>query len=120
MHDLVPIANYRTKLEAKMAAGLLDKAGIPCLIQSTEGILHGPLSPGATILVGKTVASHARVVFSGSFYLPTLTGARWLGGHHTHRRSLSVGRMGCAVLELDIGTEGGARTGESTWWTQGG
>ena len=62
MHDPVAIANFRTKLEAEMAAGLLDNAGIPCLIQSTEGILHGPLSPGATILVGETVASHARVV----------------------------------------------------------
>ena len=62
MHDPVAIANFRTKLEAEMAAGLLDNAGIPYLIQSTEGILHGPLSPGATILVGETVASHARVV----------------------------------------------------------
>lgn len=62
MHDLVAIANFRTKLEAEMAAGLLDNAGIPYLIQSTEGILHGPLSPGATILVGETVVSHARVV----------------------------------------------------------
>ena len=62
MHDPVAIANFRTKLEAEMAAGLLDTAGIPYLIQSTEGILHGPLSPGATILVGETAASHARVV----------------------------------------------------------
>lgn len=62
MHDPVAIANFRTKLEAEMAAGLLDNAGIPCLIQSAEGILHGPLSPGATILVGETVVSHARVV----------------------------------------------------------
>ena len=62
MHDPVAIANFRTKLEAEIAAGLLDNAGIPSLIQSTEGILHGPMSPGATILVGETVASHARVV----------------------------------------------------------
>ena len=62
MHDPVAIANFRTKLEAEMAAGLLDNAGIPCLIQSTEGILYGPMSPGATILVGETVAPHARVV----------------------------------------------------------
>ena len=45
-----------------MVAGLLDNAGIPCLIQSTEGILHGPIGPGATILVGETVVSLARVV----------------------------------------------------------
>ena len=62
MHEPVAIANFRTKLEAEMAAGMLDNAGIPCVIQSTEGILHGPISPGATILVGETVASHARVV----------------------------------------------------------
>ncbi len=62
MPDPVAIANFRTKLEAEMAAGLLDNAGIPCLIQSTEGVLYGPMSPGATILVGETVASHARVV----------------------------------------------------------
>jgi hypothetical protein len=62
MHDPVAIANFGSKLEAEMAAGLLDNAGIPCLIQSTEGVLYGPMSPGATILVGETVASHARVV----------------------------------------------------------
>ncbi len=62
MHDPVAIANFRTKLEAEMAAGLLDNAGIPCMIQSTERILYGPMSPGATNLVGQTVASHARVV----------------------------------------------------------
>ncbi len=62
MHDPVAIANFRTKLEAEMAAGLLDNAGIPYLIQSTDGILYGPMSPGATILVGETVAFHARVV----------------------------------------------------------
>ena len=33
MHNPLAIANFRTKLEAEMAAGLLDKAGIPCLIQ---------------------------------------------------------------------------------------
>ncbi len=62
MHDPVAIANFGTKLKAEMAAGLLDNAGIPCLIQSTEGVLYGPMSPGATNLVGQTVASHARVV----------------------------------------------------------
>ncbi len=62
MHDPVAIANFGTKLKAEMAAGLLDNAGVPCLIQFTEGILHGPRGPGATILVGETVVSHARVV----------------------------------------------------------
>ena len=62
MHDPVAIANFRTKLEAEMAAVLLDNTGIPCLIQPTEGILYGPMSPGATIMVGETVAFHARGV----------------------------------------------------------
>ncbi len=45
-----------------MAAGLLNNAGIPCVIQSAEEILYGPMSPGATSLVGEIVASHARAV----------------------------------------------------------
>lgn len=35
-----------------MAAGLLDNAGIPCLIQSTEGILHGARWLGAITPIG--------------------------------------------------------------------
>ena len=56
----VEIANFRTKLEAEIAGGLLESAGIPYVIQHAEGILHGPLSPGATILVSQTVAAQAR------------------------------------------------------------
>ncbi len=62
MSDLVAIANFQTKAEAEMAGGLLDAAGIPFVIQSTEGILHGPINPGATVLVGDAAAAHARAV----------------------------------------------------------
>lgn len=62
MDSPVPIANYRTKAEAEMAGGLLDGAGIPYLIQSTEGILHGPINPGATILVSRSLVAHACAV----------------------------------------------------------
>ena len=62
MSDLVAIANFHTKAEAEMAGGLLDAAGIPFVIQSTEGILHGPINPGATVLVGEGAAPHARAV----------------------------------------------------------
>ena len=62
MHGPVPIANFRTKIEAEMAGTLLDNAGIPYVIQSTEGILHGPINPGATILVSGEAEADARVV----------------------------------------------------------
>ncbi len=62
MDGPVEVANFRTKLEAEIAAGLLESAGIPYLIQSTEGILHGPISPGATILVSESAVAHARAV----------------------------------------------------------
>ncbi len=62
MEGPVQVANFRTKLEAEIAAGLLEGAGIPYIIQSTEGILHGPISPGATILVSESSADHARAV----------------------------------------------------------
>ena len=62
MDGPVEIANFRTKLEAEITGGLLEAAGIPYLIQSTEGILHGPISPGATILVPESAVAHARAV----------------------------------------------------------
>ena len=60
MESPVQIANFRTKLEAEIAGGVLESAGIPYLIQHTEGILHGPLSPGATILVSPHLTERAR------------------------------------------------------------
>lgn len=62
MKNLIKIANYRTKTEAEAAAVLLDNEGIPYLIQSQEGMLYGPLSPGATIYVAPAAAEHAREV----------------------------------------------------------
>ncbi len=66
MKDLVEVANYRTKAEAEAAAVLLKNAGIPSLIQSQEGMLYGPLSPGATIYVAPEAASLAREVLGVS------------------------------------------------------
>ena len=60
MTETVPVANYRTKLEAEFAAGALAAASIPYVIQSMEAILHGPLGPGATILVRAEHAARAR------------------------------------------------------------
>lgn len=62
MQDLVEVANFRTKVEAEAAAVLLKNAGIPYLIQSQEGMLHGPLYPGATIYVPPEAAADARDV----------------------------------------------------------
>jgi len=62
MDGTVAIANYRTKIEAEAAAGVLEAAGIPCIIQSTEGMLHGPINPGASILVSRAVEAEARAV----------------------------------------------------------
>lgn len=59
-NDLVKIANFRTKAEAEIAAGVLENEGIRYLIQSQEGMLHGPLTPGASILVSAEDAEEAR------------------------------------------------------------
>lgn len=59
-NDLVKIANFRTKAEAEIAAGVLENEGIRYLIQSQEGMLYGPLTPGASILVSAEDAEHAR------------------------------------------------------------
>ncbi len=60
MNSPIEIANFRTKLEAEIAGGILESAGIPYLTQHSEGILHGPLSPGAAILVSHHLAVQAR------------------------------------------------------------
>jgi hypothetical protein len=62
MKDAVKLANFRTKTEAEAAAGLLKNAGIPYLIQSAEGMLYGPLFPGATIYVAPELLDDARDV----------------------------------------------------------
>jgi hypothetical protein len=60
MTDTIAIANYRTRLEADVAARLLDAAGIPYVINSDEAMQHGPLSVGATVLVRPADAELAR------------------------------------------------------------
>jgi hypothetical protein len=60
MTDTTAVANYRTRLEADVAARFLEAAGIPCVINSDEAMQHGPLSVGATILVSATDAERAR------------------------------------------------------------
>ena len=62
MGSTVAIANFRTKVEAEIAGAMLRAAGIPYILQSTEGMLHGPINPGASILVSEAVAEHAREV----------------------------------------------------------
>lgn len=58
------VANFRTKLEAETAAGLLEAEGIRYLIQSTEGAGYGPLPPGATLFVLASDAASAREVLA--------------------------------------------------------
>ncbi|KPJ94202.1 MAG: hypothetical protein AMS18_04180 [Gemmatimonas sp. SG8_17] len=62
MQDLAEIANFNTRAEAEAAAGLLKNEGIPYLIQSQEGMMHGPLFPGTSILVAPEVAEQAREI----------------------------------------------------------
>jgi hypothetical protein len=62
--DVIPIANFRTRLEAELAARLLEGADVPYVINSPEGMLHGPLGNGATILVRTEDVEFAREVLS--------------------------------------------------------
>jgi hypothetical protein len=64
--DVIPIANFRTRLEAELAARLLEGAAVPYVINSQEGMLHGPLGDGATILVRSDDVELAREVLAGS------------------------------------------------------
>lgn len=66
MTDTVRVANYHTRLEAELAARSLDGAGIPYVIESAEGMLHGPFGPGASILVRSDQAASARDVLRAS------------------------------------------------------
>ena len=51
MDDPVVVATFRTRMEAEVASNLLARQGIPFVIQSAEGMLHGPLPQGARLLV---------------------------------------------------------------------
>jgi hypothetical protein len=63
---LVPVANFRTRLAAELAATALKAAGVPFLIQSAEGMGYGPLPPGADIRVHPSDAARARTILSES------------------------------------------------------
>jgi hypothetical protein len=65
MSNPVVVASYRTHLEAEVAARILEVAGIPCVINSAEGMLYGPMGVGATILVRPEDADAAREVLLG-------------------------------------------------------
>lgn len=56
----VAVANFRTRLDAEMASQFLRRQEVPFLIQSAEGMLHGPIAPGASILVRADQADEAR------------------------------------------------------------
>ncbi|MEX0690612.1 MAG: hypothetical protein WD934_10670 [Gemmatimonadales bacterium] len=60
MTDTVVVATFRTRAEAELAALSLQGAEIPYLIQSAEGMMHGPLGPGAQIRVLSAAAPAAR------------------------------------------------------------
>ncbi len=60
MLKTIAVANFRTQLEAEIAARSLEAADIPFIIQSAEGMAHGPIFPGATILVREEDADAAR------------------------------------------------------------
>ena len=59
---LVAVANFRTRIDAEMAATALRGAGVPYLIQSGEGMGYGPLPPGADIRVHPADLERARSV----------------------------------------------------------
>lgn len=67
MSEHVAVANFRTKMEAEIAAEVLSKEDIPYLIQSQEGMLHGPLYPGATLFVAAEHAARAREIIPDEF-----------------------------------------------------
>ena len=62
--NLVEVANFRTKVEAETAAGLLLGEDIPYLIQSREGAQLGPGPSGSSIMVRAEDAERARQVLS--------------------------------------------------------
>lgn len=60
MRDLTPIANFRTRVEAELAAQLLEGASVPFVIESTESMQYGPLGIGTTIFVRAEDVERAR------------------------------------------------------------
>ncbi len=70
MNEKVAVGNFRTKLNAEIAAGLLTNQKIPFLIQSTEGMLHGPIAPGSTIYVPQALAEQATQILTDAGMIP--------------------------------------------------
>lgn len=64
MTETVKLANFRTKVDAEIAGGLLDNADVPYVIQSQAGMLHGPMSVGATLLVSKEDLERAAAILA--------------------------------------------------------
>ena len=64
MSETLEVANFRTKVDAEIAGGLLDNAEIPYVIQSQEGMLRGPMSAGATLLVSKENLERAAAILA--------------------------------------------------------
>jgi hypothetical protein len=60
VHDLTPVANFRTRVEAELAAKLLEGANLPFVIDSSESAQYGPLGIGTTIFVRAEDAERAR------------------------------------------------------------
>ena len=60
MNQSVVLANFRTRLDAESAGGLLTHAGIPFVVQSAEGMGMGPLPQGASLIVRQDQVESAR------------------------------------------------------------
>jgi hypothetical protein len=70
MIESITVKTFRTRLEAESAGGLLTAAGIPFVIQSSEGAGMGPLSQGTSLLVRPGQAQEARRVLAEAGLLP--------------------------------------------------
>lgn len=64
MARLVTVANFRTRLDAEVAGGLLAAAGIPFLIQSGEGMGIVPAPAGADLKVNPEDAERAHAILA--------------------------------------------------------
>jgi hypothetical protein len=60
MTDTVSVASFRTRIEAEVAAQVLENLGIPCVVNSPESMACGPLGTGTVILVRAEDAELAR------------------------------------------------------------
>ncbi len=68
--ESVVVATFRTRLDAESAAGLLEHAKIPFVIQSAESAGMGPLSQGTRLLVRADQAAAARRILADAGIRP--------------------------------------------------